>query len=85
MDRQTIATIVPLLAICIALAEYLFDHTQPRYLSPWFWAGLIAVILLLVLVQVLRFMKSSPPTPSKPDYSATSIMRAKSPLDRGDS
>ena len=34
-------------------------------------------------MQVLRFMKSSPPTPSKPDYSATAIIRRKSALDKG--
>ncbi|GAC1407205.1 MAG: hypothetical protein NVSMB64_13820 [Candidatus Velthaea sp.] len=85
MDRQTLAAVVPLAAVCIALAEFLFDHTQPRWASAWFWAGLIATVALLGLVQVLRFMKSSSAPPSKPDYSATSIIRRKSPLDRGDS
>jgi hypothetical protein len=82
-DRQTIAALVPLVAICIALAEYLLDHTEPRWMSPWFWAGLITTIALLVLVQVLRFMKSSPAPPSKPDYSATSMIRRKSTRDEG--
>ncbi len=82
-DRQTLAGIVPLAAVCIALAEYLLDHTEPRWTSPWFWAGLIATVGLLIFVQVLRFMKSSPARPSKPDYSATSIIRRKSSLDEG--
>lgn len=76
---------MPLVAVCIALAEYLLDHTEPRWMSPWFWAGLIATVGLLVLVQVLRFMKSSSGPPSKPDFSATSIIRRKSTADKGDS
>lgn len=80
-DRTTLAGIVPLAAVCISLAEYLLDHTQPRYASPWFWAALVAVVGLLVFVQVLRFMKSSPSAPSKPDYSASSIIRRKSTPD----
>jgi chromate transport protein ChrA len=82
-DRQTLAGLVPLAAVCIALAEYLLDHTEPRWTSPWFWAALIATVALLVLVQVLRFMKSSPAAPSKPDYSATTIIRRKSARDEG--
>jgi hypothetical protein len=82
-DRQTLAGLVPLVAVCIALAEYLLDHTEPRWMSPWFWAGLITTVALLVLVQVLRFMKSSSAPPSKPDYSATSVMRRKSSRDEG--
>jgi hypothetical protein len=70
-------------AICIALAEYLLDHTEPRWISPWFWAALIATVALLLLVQVLRFMKSSPPAPSKPDFSATSVIRRRVPFDEG--
>lgn len=80
-DRATLASIVPLAAVCISLAEYLLDHTQPRWTSPWFWAALVAVVALLVFVQVLRFMKSSPTAPSKPDYSAATIIRRKSTLD----
>ena len=38
---------------------------------------------LLALVQVLRFMKSSPAVPSKPDFSAGSIIRRKSKRDEG--
>jgi hypothetical protein len=83
-DRQALAGLVPLVAVCVALAEYLFDHTEPRWTSPWFWAGLLFTVALLVLVQVLRFMKSSPQPPSKRDYSATSIVRRKSTLDKGD-
>ncbi len=82
-DRQTLAGVVPLLAVCIALAEYLLDHTEPRWMSPWVWAGLITTVALLVFVQVLRFMKSSAPTPSKPDYSATTLIRRKSLRDEG--
>ncbi len=82
-DRQTLAGLVPLVAVCIALAEYLLDHTEPRWTSAWFWAALIATVGLLVLVQVLRFMKSSPAAPSKPDYSATTIIRRKSTRDEG--
>jgi hypothetical protein len=40
---------------------------------------------LLVFVQVLRFMKSSPATPSKPDFSAQTIMRRTSTRDEGNS
>jgi hypothetical protein len=83
-DRQTLAGLVPLAAVCIALAEYLLDHTEPRWSSPWFWAALIVTVALLGLVQVLRFMKSSPPPPSKPDFSAAAIIRRKSTLDKGD-
>jgi len=36
IDRQTLASIIPLTAVTIALAEFLFDHTQPRW-RPWFW------------------------------------------------
>jgi hypothetical protein len=85
MDRQSLSSIVPLVAVAITLAEFLYDHTQPRWMSPWFWAALISTVALLVLMQVLRFMKSSPKPPAKPDYSATSIIRSKSSLDRGDS
>ncbi len=67
----------------IALAEYLFDHTQPRWTSPFFWAGLIATVAMLVIVQILRFGKSKPVPPAKPDYSATSLVRRNDPLDRG--
>ncbi len=82
-DRQTVAGLVPLVAICIALAEYLLDRTEPRWTSPWFWVSLIATVGLLVLVQVLRFVKSSPAAASKPDYSATSIMRRNVARDEG--
>jgi hypothetical protein len=79
-----LASLIPLTAICIALAEFLFDHTQPRWAGPWFWAGLIATVVLLIVVQILRFGKSKPVPPAKPDYSATSIMRRRNdPLDRG--
>ncbi len=67
----------------IALAEYLFDHTQPRWMSPFFWAGLIVTVALLVVVQILRFGKSKPVPPAKPDYSATTLVGRKNPLDRG--
>jgi chromate transport protein ChrA len=83
-DRQTLAGIIPLAAVCIALAEYLLDRTEPRWTSPWFWAALIVTVGLLVLVQVLRFVKSSSRGPSKPDYSATAIIRRKSTRDEGD-
>jgi hypothetical protein len=69
--------------VTIALAEFLFDHTQPRWTSPWFWAGLIVTVGLLVAVQILRFGKSKPTPPAKPDYSAASIIRGKNPIDRG--
>jgi phosphoglycerol transferase MdoB-like AlkP superfamily enzyme len=82
-DRQTLAGLIPLVAICIALAEYVFDHSEPRWTSPWFWAALVATVALLLFVQVLRFMKSSPPASSKPDYSATSMIRRRMPFDEG--
>ena len=81
MDRQTLGNIVPLAAVVIALAEYLLDHTYPRYASPWFWIALVATISLLVLVQVLRFTGAPKPTAAKPDYSATSVMRRRTDSD----
>ncbi|HEV3086251.1 MAG TPA: hypothetical protein VGX96_03415 [Candidatus Elarobacter sp.] len=78
IDRQTLGNVIPLAAIVIALAEYLFDHTSPRYASPWFWAALGATIALLVLVQVLRFTGARSRTTAKPDYSATAMMRRRS-------
>jgi len=81
MDRQTLAGFIPLAAVCIALADYLFDHTQPRWQSPWFWVSLVTMIALLVCVQALRFLKSPKKPPSKPDYSATSIVRRSFPTD----
>jgi len=36
IDRRTLVNLVPLAAVVIALAEYLFDHTTPRYASPTF-------------------------------------------------
>jgi hypothetical protein len=82
-DRQTLAGLIPLAAVCLALAEYLLDHTEPRWASPWFWVSLVATVGLLVLVQILRFMKSSPARPAKPDYSATAVIRRKSTRDEG--
>jgi hypothetical protein len=78
-----LASLIPLTAITIALAEFLFDHTQPRWASPWFWICLIATVVLLVVVQILRFGKSKPVPPAKPDYSASSIVRRNDPHDRG--
>ena len=83
IDRQALASIIPLTAVTIALAEFLFDHTQPRWTSPWFWAGLVVTAGLLVVVQILRFGKSKPAPLAKPDYSATSIVRRNDPVDRG--
>ncbi len=73
---------IPLAAVCIALAEFLLDHTLPRYQSPWFWISLTSTVALLVLVQVLRFMKSSPAKLSKPDISASTIIRQKTNSDQ---
>jgi len=39
--------------------------------------------VLLGLVQALRFLKSPAKPPSKPDYSATSIVRRSLPTDEG--
>jgi hypothetical protein len=75
-----LASLIPLTAITIALAEFLFDHTQPRWASPWFWAALVATVALLIIVQILRFGKSKPVPPAKPDYSASTMVRRK---DRG--
>jgi hypothetical protein len=84
IDRQTLGNIVPLAAVVIALAEYLFDHTYPRYASPWFWLALLATVGMLILVQVLRFTGASKRPPAKPDYSATTIVRRRvDPDDRG--
>ena len=84
MDRQTVGNIVPLAAVVIALAEYLLDHTYPRYASPWFWIALVATVGLLVMVQVLRFGGARKPVTAKPDYSASSIIRRRTDTeDRG--
>ena len=83
IDRQVLVSIIPLAAVAIALGEFLFDHTQPRWAGPWFWIGLCATLGLLMVVQILRFGKSKPAPPAKPDYSATSIVRRRDPLDRG--
>lgn len=83
IDRQSLVSIIPLAALTIAFAEFQFDHAQPRWTSAWFWASLIATIALLVFVQVLRFGKSKPTVPAKPDFSATSIIHRNDPLDRG--
>ncbi len=84
IDRQTLGNLVPLAAVAIALAEYLFDHTSPRYASPWFWTALIATVALLLLVQVLRFTGARKPATAKPDYSATTLIRRRAePDDRG--
>ena len=77
-DRQTLVNAIPLVAIVIALSEYLFDHTSPRYAGPWFWVALIATVGLLVLVQVLRFGGARKPSTAKPDYSATTLIRRRS-------
>ncbi len=83
-DRQTLGNLIPLAAVVIALAEYLFDHTTPRYAGPWFWVALIATVGLLVLVQVLRFSGARTSRASKPDYSAANIVRRRTePDDRG--
>lgn len=81
IDRQTLGNIVPLAAVVIALAEYLFDHTVPRYASPGFWIALIATVGLLVLVQVLRFTGARKPGTAKPDYSATTLIRRRTDTD----
>ncbi len=81
MDRQTLGNLVPLAAVVIALAEYLLDHTTPRYASPWFWLALVATIGLLVLVQVLRFTGARKPSTAKPDYSATTLIRRRTDSD----
>jgi hypothetical protein len=78
-----LASIIPLAAVTIALAEFWFDHSQPRWQGPWFWLAHAATVALLILVQILRFGKTKPVPPAKPDYSATSIMRRDDPLDRG--
>jgi hypothetical protein len=75
IDRQTLANLVPLAAVLIALAEYVLDHTTPRYASPWFWVALVATVGLLVLVQVLRFGGARKVRTAKPDYSATTLIR----------
>lgn len=83
--RQTLAGLIPLAAVAIALAEYLLDHSEPRFASPWFWAALGVTVGLLLAVQVLRFVKSSPALPSKPDFSATTVVRRNAGRDEGDS
>ena len=83
-DRQTLGNIVPLAAVAIALAEYLFDRTSPRYAGPWFWIAMLATVGLLVLVQVLRFGGARTAATAKPDYSATTLVRRRTdPDDRG--
>jgi hypothetical protein len=81
MDRQTLGNLIPLAAVVIALAEYLFDHTSPRYAGPWFWIALVATVGLLVLVQVLRFGGAGKIPAAKPDYSAKTLIRRRSDSD----
>ncbi|GAC1573397.1 MAG: hypothetical protein NVS3B7_04700 [Candidatus Elarobacter sp.] len=81
IDRQTLGNLVPLAAVVIALAEYLLDHTVPRYTSPWFWVSLVATVGLLVMVQVLRFTGARKPSTAKPDYSATTLIRRRTDTD----
>lgn len=81
LDRQTLGNLIPLAAVVIALAEYLFDHTSPRYASPTFWIALVATVGLLVLVQVLRHGGTRPRTVAKPDYSATTLIRRRTESD----
>jgi hypothetical protein len=81
MDRQTLGNLIPLAAVVIALAEYLLDHTSPRYASPWFWVALIVTVGLLVLVQVLRFGGARKPSAAKPDYSASTMIRRRTDTD----
>ncbi len=81
IDRQTLGNLIPLVAVVIALAEYLFDHTQPRYAGPTFWIALIATVGLLILVQVLRYRGTPKRSPAKPDYSATTLIRRRSDTD----
>ena len=81
VDRQTLGNLVPLAAVVIALAEYLFDHTTPRYAGPWFWIALVTTVGLLVLVQVLRFGGARRTVAAKPDYSATNLIRRRSEPD----
>lgn len=76
--RQTIAGVIPLAAVVIAVAEYFFDHTQPRYASPTFWVALVATVGLLVVVQVLRFGGARKAPVTKPDYSAATLIRRRS-------
>jgi hypothetical protein len=84
IDRQTLGNLIPLAAVVIALADYLFDHTSPRYASPWFWIALAATVGLLILVQVLRYSGARRTSAAKPDYSATTLIRRRSdPDDRG--
>jgi hypothetical protein len=84
IDRQSIGNIVPLAAVAVALAEYLLDHTTPRYASPWFWLALCATVGMLVLVNVLRMAppRSRKP-PAKPDFSATTLVRRRADGDDG--
>ena len=81
VDRQTLGNLVPLVAVVIALAEYLFDHTSPRYAGPWFWISLGTTVGLLILVQVLRFTGARGTPAPKPDYSATTLIRRRSDSD----
>ncbi len=84
IDRQSLGNLIPLAAVAIALAEYLLDHTTPRYASPWFWIALIVTVGLLVLVQVLRFGGARRTTTAKPDYSATTLVRRRTDIDTDD-
>ena len=77
-QRQSIAGVIPLAAVVIALAEYLFDHTSPRYTSVTFWLAMAAITGMLIGLQVLRFGGAHKPPVTKPDYSASSIIRRRS-------
>ncbi len=84
IDRLSLGNLIPLAAVAIALAEYLLDHTTPRYASPWFWLALIATVGMLILVQVLRFGGARRTTAAKPDYSATTLIRRRTEIDTDD-
>ena len=84
IDRQTLANLVPLIAVLISGSEYFFDHHEPRYTSVTFWIAMIAVVGLLVGVQLLRMSTGRPARMAKPDYSATTLIRRRAAGDDDD-
>jgi len=84
IDRQTLANLVPLVAILIFLSEYFFDHHANRFTSPTFWLATVAILALLMGIQVLRLSTGRRKSMAKPDYSATTLIRRRAAGDEDD-
>jgi hypothetical protein len=84
LDRQTLANLIPLVAVLVSGSEYFFDHHEPRYTSPTFWLAMIVVVGMLIGLQLLRMSTGRPARMAKPDYSATTLIRRRAAGDEDD-